>query len=96
MATAKLSATVEADLLDEVKSRVGPRGVSAFVDRALRHELDRAELRDFLDELAAQIGPPDEAMVAEAGALLDRAAAGAGTVKAKPSRTKRPRRGSAA
>ena len=48
-----------------------PRGLSAFVSRALRHELDRAALRDLLDELAGELGPPDEEMVAEADALLD-------------------------
>jgi hypothetical protein len=69
--TDKLSATVEADLLAEVRERAGPRGLSAFVSRALRHELDRVALRDLLDEFADQLGPPDPEMVAEADALLD-------------------------
>jgi Arc/MetJ family transcription regulator len=69
--TDKLSATVDAELLAEVRDRAGPRGLSAFVSRALRHELDRVALRELLDELAGQLGPPDEAMVAEADALLD-------------------------
>lgn len=71
MATAKLSATVDEELLGEVRTRVGPRGVSAFVDTALRHELQRTALRDLLDELAMQIGPPDVAMMREAEAALD-------------------------
>lgn len=33
---------------------------------ALRHELERVRLRELLDELAEQLGPPDETMVAEA------------------------------
>lgn len=70
MATDKLSATVDAGLLEEVRLRVGPRGLSSFVDQALRHELDRVVLRELLDELALELGPPDEAMVAEAEALL--------------------------
>ena len=41
------------------------------MDQALRHELQRTALRELLDELAAEIGPPDEAMVAETEALLD-------------------------
>lgn len=69
--TDKLSATVETDLLAEVRQRAGRRGLSAFVSQALRHELDRAALRDLLNELALEIGPPDEEMVAEAGAVLD-------------------------
>lgn len=69
--TGKLSATVDSELLAEVRSRAGVRGLSAFVSRALRHELDRAALRELLDELAEELGPPDEKMVAEADALLD-------------------------
>lgn len=71
VATDKLSATVDAALLAEVRDRAGPRGLSAFVARALRHELDRALLRDLLDELAVEVGPPDEKMVTEAEAALD-------------------------
>lgn len=71
VATDKLSATVDAALLAEVRDRAGPRGLSAFVARALRHELDRALLRDLLDELAVELGPPDEKMVTEAEAVLD-------------------------
>lgn len=88
MATEKLSATVEAELLAEVRSRVGPRGLSAFVARALRHELDRVALRDFLDSVADQVGPPDEVLIAEADVLLD-------SLTGTKSRTGR-RRGSAA
>lgn len=64
--TDKFSATVDAALLAQVRAHAGPRGLSAFVAEALRHELDRVRLRGFLDELAAQLGPPDEDMVAEA------------------------------
>jgi len=67
----KLSATVDAAVLAAVRDRVGPRGLSAFVNKALRHELDRVALRDLLDELDAVLGPPDEAMVAEAEQALD-------------------------
>ena len=71
MTTDKFSATVDTGLLAELRDRVGPRGLSAFVARALRHELDRAALRDLLDTLVAEIGPPDEAMVADAERVLD-------------------------
>ena len=50
--------------------RSGPtpvrEGSAHFVAEALRHELDRVRLRELLDELAEQLGPPDEDMVAEA------------------------------
>ena len=74
MATEKFSATVDEELLAAVRSRVGPRGLSGFVDQALRHELQRTALREFLHELEGEIGQPDEALVAEADALLDRLA----------------------
>ena len=64
--TDKFSATVDAALLAQVRAQAGPRGLSAFVAEALRHELDRVRLRELLDELAEQLGPPDEAMVTEA------------------------------
>jgi hypothetical protein len=87
MGTDKFSATVDAELLAELRARVGPRGLSAFVGRALRHELDRVALRDLLDALAVEIGPPDDAMVADAERMLDEMAATTG---------RRSRRGSAA
>ena len=68
--TDKFSATVDADLLAQVRFHAGPRGVSAFVADALRHELDRVRLREVLDDLAAELGPPDEDLVADAARRL--------------------------
>lgn len=70
MATDKFSATVDAELLAEVRAHAGPRGVSAFVSQALQHELDRVRLRELLDDLSVELGPPDEQMVAQAAAAL--------------------------
>jgi Arc/MetJ family transcription regulator len=66
VAVDKFSATVDAALLADVRAHAGPRGVSAFVGQALRHELDRVRLRELLVELADELGPPDEDMVDEA------------------------------
>ncbi len=66
VSTDKFSVTVDAALLAQVRAHAGPRGLSAFVAVALQHELDRVRLRELLDELAEQLGPPDEGMVAEA------------------------------
>lgn len=66
VATAKFSATVDADLLATVREHAGPRGLSSFVAVALRHELDRVRLRELLEELAEELGPPDEDMVTHA------------------------------
>jgi Arc/MetJ family transcription regulator len=70
VATEKLSVTVDADVARRVKELAGRRGVSTFVDRALRHEVARADLRTLLDELEAELGPPDPTMVDEVEAML--------------------------
>lgn len=64
--TDKFSATVDTELLAEVKAHAGARGLSSFVASALEHELARVRLRELLDELAEELGAPDEAMVADA------------------------------
>lgn len=60
---AKLSITVPAALAAEIRKRVGARGVSGFVTRAIAHELEREQLAAYLDELDHQFGPvPGEAL----------------------------------
>lgn len=61
---AKLSVSVPSDLADAVRRRVGPRGLSGFVTRAIAHELEREQLGAFLDELSQKHGPvPPAALV---------------------------------
>ena len=62
---------VEEDLVDAVQDRVGARGVSRFVSRAIRHELEREELSELLAELEEVLGPPDAQLIAEAAAAFD-------------------------
>jgi hypothetical protein len=47
----KLSVTVPAQLAKRVRSRVGSRGLSSFVARAVQHELEREQLGSYLEEL---------------------------------------------
>jgi len=54
---AKLSVSVPGDLAAAVRRRVGARGLSGFVARALAHELEREQLGAFLDELNTEVGP---------------------------------------
>lgn len=61
--TEKLSATVDAEVLAQVRALVGPRGFSAFVDQALRRELERHGLRALLADLEAESGPVDPVAV---------------------------------
>ena len=51
----KLSVSVPAELAGIVRKRVGPRGLSGFVVRALLHELEREQLGKYLGELDAQL-----------------------------------------
>jgi hypothetical protein len=54
---AKLSVSVPEDLARTVRKRVGARGLSGFVARAMRHELEREQLGSYLSELEAEFGP---------------------------------------
>jgi hypothetical protein len=62
MSTEKVSATIDRELLAEVRSRVGRRGLSAFVNQAVAEKLQRERVIEFLDELEAEVGRPSEAM----------------------------------
>ena len=55
----KLSISLPSTLAKAVRKRVGERGVSAFVARALQHELEREQLGAYLEELDAQLGIPE-------------------------------------
>jgi Arc/MetJ family transcription regulator len=57
MATEKVSLTLEEDLVAEAREAVGVRGLSGYVNRALRHELQRDRLTGLLAELEAETGP---------------------------------------
>jgi len=56
MAVKKWSVSVEERLATRVERRVGDRGLSGFVARAVEHELERDLLDDFLNELDAEFG----------------------------------------
>lgn len=63
---AKLSVSVPADLASAVRRRVGARGLSGFVARAMAHELEREQLGTFLAELDAVHGPVSKSSLAKA------------------------------
>jgi hypothetical protein len=63
MAVTKWSVSVEENLASRVESRVGDRGLSGFVSRAVEHELERDLLDEYLRELDDDYGPlPDGLM----------------------------------
>ena len=56
MAVRKWSVSVSSELAGRVEERVGGRGLSGFVTRAVEHELERQSLVDYLAELDRQFG----------------------------------------
>ncbi|MGH7438607.1 MAG: hypothetical protein ACRENE_23205 [Polyangiaceae bacterium] len=65
---AKLSVSVPSGLARAVRKKVGARGLSSFVARAMRHELEREQLEFFLAELDEAIGPVPAKALAQARA----------------------------
>lgn len=65
-AAAKLSISLPSELAAAVRRRVGPRGLSGFVARAIEHELEREQLGVFLDELEQEHDPVSKAALAAA------------------------------
>lgn len=65
-AAAKLSVSVPGDLAAEVRHRVGARGLSGFVARAIAHELEREQLGALLNELEEDFGPVSKGALAGA------------------------------
>lgn len=63
---AKLSISVPGELATAVRKRVGARGLSGFVSRAIANELEREGVRVLLAELEEKVGPPSKADLARA------------------------------
>jgi hypothetical protein len=63
---AKLSVSIPSELAMAVRKRVGARGLSGFVARAVAHELEREGIGALLEELEAKLGPPSKAELARA------------------------------
>lgn len=62
---AKVSITLPAGLLERIRSRVGRRGVSGYVARALEQDERRAALRAWLADQEAEHGPVPTAVLDE-------------------------------
>lgn len=59
-ATEKLSATVRKGRKEQIRKRVGDRGLSAYVDAAIARQLELDALSDLVDDLAEIHGPATE------------------------------------
>ena len=65
---AKLSVSVPGDLARAVRKKVGSRGLSGFIARAMKHELEREQLGAFVAELDDELGPVSKNALSEAQA----------------------------
>lgn len=57
MAIAKVSVSVDADLLAEARELAGRRGLSALINDALRIRLQHVRVSRLLDEMDTEFGP---------------------------------------
>jgi hypothetical protein len=69
VAVRKWSVSIDHELAERVERHVGARGLSAFVARAVDHELERAALATYLDELDVEFGELEGRLVEEYDAL---------------------------
>jgi Arc/MetJ family transcription regulator len=65
MRTEKVSLTLEEELLAEAREAVGARGLSSYVNRALRQQLQHDRLAGLLAELEEKHGPIDPRVLEE-------------------------------
>ena len=65
MPAQRITITVDEDVLNELKSRVGPGEVSAYVVEALRARLQKDPILELLDKLDEMYGPLTEDEIAE-------------------------------
>ena len=65
MATAKISLTLEQSLVTQARQRVGSRGLSRYVNRALYHQLQHDRLSGMLAELEQEAGAVDPDVMEE-------------------------------
>ncbi|GAC1603541.1 MAG: hypothetical protein NVS3B21_32180 [Acidimicrobiales bacterium] len=67
--TEKVSVSLPSDLTTDVRTRVGSRGFSGYVARAVRRQVERDDLDALLAEMQAVNGPVPEDLLAAVEAL---------------------------
>jgi hypothetical protein len=67
--TEKVSVSLPTDLTSDVRNRVGSRGFSGYVTRAVRRQVERDNLDALLAEMEASNGPVPSDMLAAVEAL---------------------------
>jgi hypothetical protein len=65
MSTAKVSLTLDQELVSEAREAAGSRGLSSYVNRALGRQLQHDRLTRLLEELEQEAGPIDPEVMEE-------------------------------
>ncbi len=65
MSTEKVSLTLDDELVEQARQHAGQRGLSGYVNQALRRQLQRDRLITFLEEADQAAGPVDESVMEE-------------------------------
>ncbi len=66
---AKISVTLEPKVAAELRTVARTQGISAFVNEAVRRELQAQRLQHMLDEMDEEYGPVSEAVAREVDAV---------------------------
>jgi Arc/MetJ family transcription regulator len=69
MSYAKGSVTLDAKVAAELRAIAGHRGVSAFVNEAVRRQLQARRVQRLLDEMTDEYGSADEDVVRDVEAI---------------------------
>lgn len=69
MKYAKLSVTLDPKVAAELRAVAGSRGVSSFVNEAVRQQLQARRVQRLLDEMDDEFGPVSEDVVREIEAI---------------------------
>lgn len=65
MPAQRITITIDEEVLNELRSRVGPGEVSAYVVNALRARLQKDPIMELLDKLDEMYGPLTDEEIAE-------------------------------
>ena len=69
MKYAKISVTLDPKVAAELRAVAGPQGISAFINEAVRQQLQAQRLQQMLDVMDEEFGPVSEAIAREVDAV---------------------------
>lgn len=70
MQSTKFTISLDKKVADELRRVAGPRGISEFVNDAVKRRLQAVRLQKMLDEMDEEFGPVPEQVQQEVDALM--------------------------